>query len=77
MSGLQMIELLNFQTCMEENAAEVGGASAGHTPMRSRMEALAGVMVLTRASGGLSIGCCWLDSFCVCMGSRFVPSNCA
>jgi len=49
---------------MEEKAAEVGGASACQAPMRSRTAALAGVMVLTRTSGG-PLSCGWSpDSFC-------------
>lgn len=39
-------------TCMDPKAADTGGTSAGQAPMRSRIEALAGVIVLTRALGG-------------------------
>lgn len=63
------------QTCIEEKAADIGGASAGQAPMRSRMEALAGVMVLTRASGGLSIGGCWPNSFCIDRHAELVDTE--
>lgn len=49
----------------------MGGSRCRQAPMRRRMAALAGVMVLTRSSGGPPCSGCCPDSFC----SRWAPTS--